>query len=532
VDDDADGLADFPADPGCTDAADDSERDPALVCDDGADNDGDGQVDHPADPDCASPSDDAEEHVPACANGVDDDGDLRADAPSDPGCASASDDSERESTLACDDGLDDDGDGFVDHPADPGCGHPSDDSEGNAPACSNGVDDDGDGLVDHPADPQCTSASDLSETTAVRWTRNGHYYDLSTNALTWTNALAAAAQPVPPAGYQPGHLLSLSDADESAFVVASFGPGGGWIGFTDRLVEGEWRWIDATPGTWQDPDVFASPIQTAYTNWVRGEPNDFGGDEDFVEFPVNVWERWNDGGNVARRYFIEWEPIPGPACDNGVDDDGDGVADFPADPGCASASDESETDPGLACDNALDDDGDGRADHPADPGCASPSDDSERDPALACDDDLDEDADGVADYPADPGCANPSDDSEHNPVVDCDNGLDDDGDGLADFPADPGCPSPLAAPEDPICDDGLDNDGDGEIDLDDPVCNPAWPYWESAPCGLGAELLLALWSISWLRRRKRSPAKSASPSRAMRVSTGARRHGSYASRHD
>ncbi|MBX3264741.1 MAG: hypothetical protein KF782_34025 [Labilithrix sp.] len=34
---------------------------------------------------------------------------------------------------------------------------------------------------------------------------------------------------------------------------------------------------------------------------------------------------------------------PPPACSNGIDDDGDGLIDFPADPGCAFANDDSET---------------------------------------------------------------------------------------------------------------------------------------------------------------------------------------------
>lgn len=55
-----------------------------------------------------------------------------------------------------------------------------------------------------------------------------------------------------------------------------------------------------------------------------------------------------------------------PACSNGKDDDGDGAADFPADPGCGSATDRYEN---LQCDNGKDDDGDGLVDWPDDPGC-------------------------------------------------------------------------------------------------------------------------------------------------------------------
>jgi hypothetical protein len=78
--------------------------------------------------------------------------------------------------------------------------------------------------------------------------------------------------------------------------------------------------------------------------------------------------------------------VPVPACGNGVDDDADGLADFPADPGCASAASELE-DP--KCDDGLDNDGDGGTDWdgagvgPADPQCIpTPSRDQES--AGAC----------------------------------------------------------------------------------------------------------------------------------------------------
>ncbi len=61
-----------------------------------------------------------------------------------------------------------------------------------------------------------------------------------------------------------------------------------------------------------------------------------------------------------------------PACDNGLDDDLDGLIDSAADPGCSDASDPSERSSSLACDDGLDNDEDGLIDHPADPECLSP----------------------------------------------------------------------------------------------------------------------------------------------------------------
>jgi len=62
-----------------------------------------------------------------------------------------------------------------------------------------------------------------------------------------------------------------------------------------------------------------------------------------------------------------------PLCSNGVDDDGDGAIDYPADPGCESALSDVE-DP--ACDDGIDNDGDGAIDL-ADDRCQSPAGDAE-----------------------------------------------------------------------------------------------------------------------------------------------------------
>jgi hypothetical protein len=58
-----------------------------------------------------------------------------------------------------------------------------------------------------------------------------------------------------------------------------------------------------------------------------------------------------------------------------------------------------------SCSDGLDDDGDGLIDHPADPGCESPTDDSERSDLLECDDGLDNDSDGLIDHESDLDCA-------------------------------------------------------------------------------------------------------------------------------
>ena len=104
-------------------------------------------------------------------------------------------------------------------------------------------------------------------------------------------------------------------------------------------------------------------------------------------------------------------PGPGPGtqgneCEDGIDNDGDGVIDFPGDPGCTSPSDDNET---SDCDDNNDNDGDGIPDFPADPGCDSRADDDE---TSECDDGIDNDGDGIIDFPSDPGCDSRADDDE------------------------------------------------------------------------------------------------------------------------
>lgn len=167
----------------------------------------------------------------------------------------------------------------------------------------------------------------------------------------------------------------------------------------------------------------------------------------------------------------------GERCSNGRDDDGDLAIDYPADPGCDSTEDTTETDPATphACSNGIDDDSDGTVDWSlgaGDPGCAAASDDSERDPAgPQCDNGIDDDVtpgiDCCAKFPTgDADCTSPLDDNEGPPA--CANLLDDDGDMTTDFGDDPGCADAMDDSERgaaSACDNGIDDDGDGAADF-------------------------------------------------------------------
>ena len=75
---------------------------------------------------------------------------------------------------------------------------------------------------------------------------------------------------------------------------------------------------------------------------------------------------------------------PKTECNDGVDNDNDTKIDYPDDPGCESATDNSEADQAAPeCSDTVDNDNDGKVDYPDDPGCTSATDDSEIDtPAV------------------------------------------------------------------------------------------------------------------------------------------------------
>ena len=103
-------------------------------------------------------------------------------------------------------------------------------------------------------------------------------------------------------------------------------------------------------------------------------------------------------------------------CRDGTDNDGDGLTDYPSDPGCSGRNDNTETSSSLVCDNGSDasNDADTLADYRlsgGDPGCTSTTDTSEID--GECDDLSDNDGDGSVDL-ADAGCSGTSDSDESN----------------------------------------------------------------------------------------------------------------------
>jgi hypothetical protein len=135
---------------------------------------------------------------------------------------------------------------------------------------------------------------------------NGHFYRPISTGNTYTGARAAALSTTFKG--QTGYLVTITSADEDAFIYNNVPQSQIWFALTDELSEGQWR-IDAGPenGTL----IKTSNGQTTgnivgqYNNWAPGEPNN-SGNEDYA---VTKWNgtQWNDlPNNFSCPYVIEY----------------------------------------------------------------------------------------------------------------------------------------------------------------------------------------------------------------------------------
>lgn len=408
VDNDGDGLFDD-LDPGCAYSGGETELSPPE-CQDGQDNDNDGLSDYPDDPGCENESDDSEEDpIVECNDGVDNDFDTYIDYPDDPGCDSPLDTLEH-TPPACSDSQDNDGDGYTDYPFDPGCINQLDEDETTPsppPACADGIDNDGDLRIDFPADPGCNSASDDNE------------FNVEVGQCGPTLAI----EDITPTGEATGTISGPRLNELSSEVCAGFG---GEYAFTYRVTEPRALIVSTdhpqttldtvvyVRGDCQDPttelacdDDSGTVVSRASVAVVpRAEPGipyfiivDAYSPGSLGDFKVTVEERTPRRGacnpadpNACVGGLLCREPVAGSgyiceyeACNDGVDNDGDGVIDFPEEPGCATLDDNDENDPATPpeCSNGVDDDLDGLIDFPADPGCQAAGDPLELDECLA-----------------------------------------------------------------------------------------------------------------------------------------------------
>jgi large repetitive protein len=294
--------------------------------------------------------------------------------------------------AACNDAIDQDGDTFNGYPTDPGCTSTSDNDETDncpsgpgCPACSDDLDNDGDGQIDYPLDIGCGSAAGSTELGCAAETDplliiNAPNFSGTTvgatndlRATCGTTGTATAPERV--------HALTLRIpvATLTATVNAAFDAA---VSLTDATCTVTDQCIDPNPAVFTRTNVAPGGYSIIVDGWGSGSGT----------YTLNVVGTLTAGG----------------ACNDPLV--AAGVLSCPSGFACAGAVG-AETCVAAACNDTIDQDGDTFNGYPTDPGCASPSDNDETDNCPAgpgcpvCSDDIDNDSDGQIDYPLDIGCA-------------------------------------------------------------------------------------------------------------------------------
>ncbi|MBO1052889.1 MAG: hypothetical protein HEQ25_13090, partial [Dolichospermum sp. DET73] len=114
---------------------------------------------------------------------------------------------------------------------------------------------------------------------------NGSQYTL-TSYGTWQETQAQAQS-------LGGNLVTINNQAEQDWLVSTFGVNQTlWIGLTDEVTEGTFKWVSGEIST--------------YTNWLPGEPNNGWDGEDYVEMNFGSPGKWNDSSsNQFRRGIVE-----------------------------------------------------------------------------------------------------------------------------------------------------------------------------------------------------------------------------------
>ena len=125
---------------------------------------------------------------------------------------------------------------------------------------------------------------------------NGHHYEfIQASGLSWTDA-KNAAEAAEFLGVN-GHLVTITSAEENAFVDALVPSIRAWIGLTDAVTEGTFEWVTGEP--------------VIYTNFGPGEPNDNLGAEDVVEIlATGFWNDVPDSFPNSQGYVVEYDIDP------------------------------------------------------------------------------------------------------------------------------------------------------------------------------------------------------------------------------
>jgi hypothetical protein len=136
---------------------------------------------------------------------------------------------------------------------------------------------------------------------------NGHFYRPISTGATYINAKTLASQQTFKG--QQGYLVTITSADEDAFIFNNVPQTNIWFALSDAASEARWT-IDAGPeaGTLIkiNNGQLNGNIPGQYNNWAPGEPND-SGNEDYAVTKWGGGSQWNDLPNhFSNPYVVEF----------------------------------------------------------------------------------------------------------------------------------------------------------------------------------------------------------------------------------
>ncbi len=132
----------------------------------------------------------------------------------------------------------------------------------------------------------------LVEQGEVFFADNGHLYKFISGVISWNSAVTAAQNQT--AYGVPGYLATILSQEENDFVADRL-QGDGWMGASDSVQEGNWKWVTGPENGTQfwSGAAGGSAVGGNYENWAGSEPNDHGVGEDCGQFYVTNGT-WND----------------------------------------------------------------------------------------------------------------------------------------------------------------------------------------------------------------------------------------------
>jgi len=121
---------------------------------------------------------------------------------------------------------------------------------------------------------------------------NNHTYKRFDTAKTWSNAKLSCES-------LNGYLATITSKSENDWVtkklLLSAPTPGIWIGGSDALIEGDWKWSNGDEWT--------------YTNWNSGEPNGQTSENHLqIYAPEGTWNDLASSNKLS--YICEWNPDP------------------------------------------------------------------------------------------------------------------------------------------------------------------------------------------------------------------------------